>query len=540
MKKSLIAAIVTIPTVIICCVILTLQKSENKIEYNSDYQHENETEADPNTGEGTLPSDFQLDESFVTHLPLVVVDLQGNEIPNVYAFSGDGTKKVYSKEGLINPDPWTSMNIRIIDNENGQNHLTDDAVIENNGLIKLRGMTSRGFDKKQYGIRFMDGDAELELSVLGMEADEDWVLSNSLLDLSGIRNYMAMNIGRMMFPYTSEVRFCEVVFKDGDTYTYQGLYLFEESIKQAEGRVNIADYDEGAASLSYIVCRDRYDETKLTLSTWASDSQLCYGYFGVKYPKEELLTDSTINKIQSELSQIEYCLYGEDYNEFLKYDKYIDVESFVDYFIINEFFMNYDAGNNSTYYYKNSDGRLAMGPLWDYDNCLDNYSLAAADYESLPFASQPWFERLVQDPDFQERVVERYRELRKGILSDRYINNFIDETIEYLGKARERDYVRWKESYENKHLLPEVENADGIVIDRNSGNVSGEIQRVKDILSIHSEWMDKNLKNELSKFTSDEVLRAKRIDRTGIVAISVIAFITMVILLMRVVKGEYR
>lgn len=85
-----------------------------------------------------------------------------------------------------------------------------------------------------------------------------------------------------------------------------------------------------------------------------------------------------------------------------------------------------------------------------------------------------------------------------------------------------------------------MENADGIVIDRNSGNVSGEIQRVKDILSIHSEWMDKNLKNELSKFTSDEVLRAKRIDRTGIVAISVIAFITMVILLMRVVKGEYR
>lgn len=540
MKKSLIAAIVIIPIVIIFCVVMTMLKPENKIDYATDYQHENEADANPLTGDGTLPEDFQVDESFVTHLPLVVIDLQGNRIPNVYTFSEDGSKRVYSEEGLANPDPWASMNIKIIDNENGKNHITDEAVIENNGLIKLRGMTSRGFDKKQYGIKFMDGEAELELSVLGMEADEDWVLSNSLLDLSGIRNYMAMNIGRMLFLYTSEVRFCEVIFKDGDTYTYQGLYLFEESIKQAEGRVNIADYDEGSASLSYIVCRDRYDETQLTLSTLASDEQLCYGYFGVKYPKEELLTDSAINKIQAELSQIEYCLYGEDYDEFLLYDKYIDVDSFVDYFIINEFFMNYDAGDNSTYYYKNSEGRLAMGPLWDYDNCLDNYSLEASNYESLPFASQPWFEKLIQDPDFQERVSERYRELRKGILSDEYINNFIDETVEYLGNARERDYVRWKESYENRHLLLEVENADGIVIDRNAGDVSGEVQRVKDILSIHSEWMDSNLGNELSKFTSEEVLRAKRIDRTGIVAIGVMLFVILVILLMRVVKGEYR
>ncbi len=540
MKKSLIAAIVTIPTVIVCCVILTLLKPENKIEYDTDYQHVSEADADPDTGSSTLSGDFTLDDSFVTHLPLVVIDLQGNEIPNVYTFSSDGSRRVYSEEGLLNPDPWASMNIKIIDNENGQNHLTDEAVLENNGLIKLRGMTSRSFEKKQYGIKFMDGDEELELSVLGMEADEDWVLSNSLLDLSGIRNYMAMNIGRMLFPYTSEVRFCEVVFKDGDTYTYQGLYLFEESVKQSEGRVNIADYEEGSASLSYIVCRDRYDETQLTLSTWASDEQLCYGYFGVKYPNEELLTDAAINKIQSELSRIEYCLYGEDYEEFLKYSNYIDVDSFVDYFIINEFFMNYDAGDNSTYYYKNSEGKLAMGPLWDYDNCLDNYSLEAADYESIPFASQPWFEKLVQDPDFQEKVVNRYRELRKGILSDEYINIFIDETVEYLGKARERDYVRWKESYENKHLLLEVENADGIVVDRNAGDVSGEIQRVKDVLSIHSEWLDKNLENELSNFTSEDVLRAKRIDRTGIVAIGVIAFITLIILLMRVVKGEYR
>ena len=540
MKKSRIAAIVITSILIIFSVVMTSIKPNNDKDYTSDYQHETEIGVNPDTGSATLPDDFHVDESFVTHLPLVVIDLKGNRIPNIYSFSSDGTRRVYSKEGLLNNNPWVSMNVRIIDNENGQNHINDEAVINNNGQIKLRGMTSRGFDKKQYGIKFMDGDAELELPVLGMEADEDWVLSNSLLDLSGIRNYMAMNVGRKIMPYTPEVRFCEVIFKDGDTYTYQGLYLLQESVKQAEGRVNIADYEESAASLSYIVCRDRYDETSLTLSTLASDNQLCYGYFGVKYPKEELLTENAINKIQAELSQIEYCLYDESQDVFLTYDKYIDVDSFIDYFIINEFFMNYDAGNNSTYYYKTREGKIAVGPLWDYDNCLDNYSLEAADYETLPFASQPWFEKLIQDPAFQKKVLNRYRELRENILSENYINDFIDGTVEYLGNARARDYARWKKSYEDKHLLNEVENSDGIVINRNPGDVEGEVQRVRDILSMHGEWLDTSLDDELAKYTTEEVLHAKKIDRTGIIVIGIMFFIILIILLTRFVKGEYR
>ncbi len=540
MKKSMIAAVVILPAILICCVVLTLLKPENRIEYNTDYQHEQDTDANPQLGKPTVPTDYKVDEGFVTHLPLVVIDVGGKRIPSVYAFSKDGQRRVYSSEGLVNPNPWVSMNIKIIDNANGENHITDTATIDNNGLIKLRGMTSRGFDKKQYGIKFMDGEFEAELPVLGMEADEDWVLSNSILDMSGIRNYMAMNIGRLLSGYTSEVRFCEVVFKNGDDYTYQGLYLFEESVKQAEGRVDIADFDEDAASLSYMVCRDRYDETQLTLSTYASDKQLCYGYFSVKYPKKELLTDEVVNTIQSELSRIEYCLYGEDYKEFLNYYKYIDVDSFVDYFIINEFFMNYDAGDNSTYYYKNSDGKIAIGPLWDYDGSMDNYQPAATDFETLNFTSQPWFEKLVQDPDFQKKVVKRYKELRKGILSEEYINNFIDDSYEYLGKARTRDYIRWKDSYDAKHKLEVLENPDGIVIDRNSDTVDDEILRIKDMLAIHADWMDVNIERELANKTSASVVQQKNINNTWIIVVAVLAFVIMIVLLMRVVKGEYR
>ena len=332
MKKSWIAAFVIIAVLAIAVPVLTALIPENRIKASTDYQHEVDGEVNPQLGSATVPEDFILDEEFVTHLPLVVIDLQGNEIPNIYKWTSDGNGREYNEVGLANPDPWVSMSISIIDNDNNENHLTDAPQLTNNGKIKLRGMTSRNYSKKQYGIKFMDGEEELETSVLGMEADEDWVLSNSLIDLSGVRNYLAMNIGRQIMPYTAEVRFCEVVFKDGDTYTYQGLYLLSESVKKATGRVEVEDYRDNAATTSYIVCRDRYNKTKLTLSTWASDQQLCYGWFTMVYPKDDMLSESAVSAIEEELSKIEKILYSDDPEEFLKYREYLDVDSFVDYF----------------------------------------------------------------------------------------------------------------------------------------------------------------------------------------------------------------
>ena len=540
MKKSLKIAVLVAAAMVIFALVFTWLKPQNIKKYNTRYQHEIESDADSSIGTVDVPSDYKIDESFQTHLPLVVIDLNGNKIPNIYRFTSDGNGRRYTEEGLLNPNPWAEMTISIIDNDNNVNSLSDTPTLVNNGLIKLRGMTSRKYEKKQYGIKLMDGEAEAEISVMGMEADEDWVLANSIADLSGIRNYMAMNIGSHMFEYNSDVRYCEVVFKDGDTYTYQGLYMMMEKIKQGEGRIDIADFDEDARSLSYVVCRDRYDETRTTLSTWASDQQLCYGYFTVTYPKEELLTDSVVSRIETELSEIEKCLYSKDYKEFLKYEDYLDVDSFVDYFIINEFFCNYDAGNNSTYYYKTAEGKLAIGPLWDYDSCFDNWYLTITDYDSVPFMYQPWFDKLLQDKKFQEKIVERYKELRETILSNEYIYEFIDETMAYLGNAKSRDYSRWIETYKSNHLLLDLENHDGILIDRNSETVEEEVQRIKDAVMIHGNWLDDNLANALSVMTNDDVQQAREVDRVYIAIAGIVAFFVMIILLSRYIKGEYR
>ena len=540
MKKNLLIAAAILVVFGFGLSLLTVLNPDNKIKNIENYQHVMESDADSSIGSASIPEDFILDEEFVTHLPLVVIDLQGNTIPNIYKFTEDGKGREYSAEGLLNPDPWVSMSIEIIDNDNHENRLTDEPQLTNNGKIKLRGMSSRSYDKKQYGIKLMDGDVELEESVLGMEADEDWVLSNSLIDMSGMRNYLALNIGRQIFPYTSEVRYCEVVFKDGDTYTYQGLYLLMESVKKADGRINIADYDEDAASLSYIVCRDRYDYTQYTLSTWGSDSQICKGYFTMVYPNEELISDDAMKRIEAELSQIEYALYSDNPEEFLKYREYLDVESFVDYYVLNEYFLSYDPGVNSTYYYKTEDGKLAIGPLWDYDNAIDNYGSVPAGVYYDAFSYQPWFERLLMDEHFQDLVIARYKELRKTYFNNEYIDKFIDETYAYLGNAKARDYERWNESYRAKQHLVETENVEGIFIERDSETVEEELQKMKDILRIHSIWLDEALEYELDKKTVDEFAEVGKVDMTGIAVMGVLAFVAMMIVLMRFVKGEYR
>ena len=84
MKKSWIAAIVVIVGLVIAVPVLTSLLPKNRIKNDTDYQHEINADANPQLGSATIPDDYVLNEDFVTHLPLVIIDLQGNTVPNIY------------------------------------------------------------------------------------------------------------------------------------------------------------------------------------------------------------------------------------------------------------------------------------------------------------------------------------------------------------------------------------------------------------------------------------------------------------------------
>jgi hypothetical protein len=339
-------------------------------------------------------------------------------------------------------------------------------------------------------------------------------------------------------PFTPEVRFCELVYKTGDSYEYKGLYLLMESVKKGKGRVNIATYKGNPLNLSYIVDRDRYDTTATMLSTYASDRQLCYGWFDLRYPKNELADPDTIKAIETEISEIETALYSDDPKIFKNYEAMINVDSFVDYMVVNEFLMNYDAGEHSTYYYRDNSHKFSAGPIWDYDNCLDNYKNAVAGISWMVFPSHPWYERLTRDHDFNEKVAKRYHRLRNTVFSDRFMEEFVSGTTAYLGHAIEREHSRWGEIYNENHALKNGEGDDGFVIFRTRDSYDEEITRLLDVQQLHAKWLDEHIEDFLSDYEADVKDDPGIIVYSALALLMILSIFTSIIYANRMKNGE--
>lgn len=539
MKKRILSGVFCIIIMAVFVIVFNLlTPHEEKV--NRIVDHLENEDVDVNIGSTSVPSDGKITSSFESHLPIVVIDKNGKTLPNIYMFTNDGMGRTYTKAGKKNPNPYISVDFSIINNLTHINRLLDKAEFSNKSLMKLRGMSSRYYEKKQYGIKLMDGDEELEASLLSMDADEDWVLSNSLIDPSYLRNYTALNIGGEIMPFTPDVRFCELVFKDGKDYEYEGLYLLTEKVKKGDGHIEVEDYNKKFPTESYVVCRDRYDETEKTLSTYAEEEGLCYGTISMVYPKSEQLSDSEMSAIEDDISSIEKIIYSDDPEVFSTYANYIDVDSFVDYFIINEFFMNYDAGDNSTYYYKNQNGKLAIGPLWDFDMCAGNDPNNTPNFEYAVFAKKPWYDKLLRDPTFEKRIISRYQELRKGILSDSYIKEFIEGADDYLGNAKKREVSRWAEAFTENHSLSIEKDEDDILIDRNRSSHEAYVEEFEDVLLMHAKWMDEGLDRQLSKMEWKKLSDLKNKNYTWLGLTLILIFISISVIAVRVAKGEYR
>lgn len=509
--------------------------NENKItkSMNNEYQHIEEMKegADPSLGITDLSDNYEVQKDFVSHLPLVVIDTEEKEIPEAYEFDSQ-QKRFVLKDNSINP--YISGNISVIDNDNNVNRLGDEPKVTSAMDIKYRGNSSIHFDKHQYRIKLLTDDGQSnKVEMMGMAADQDWILNISMIDSSLIRNYMVYNISSQIMEFTPKAKYCEVIKKEGDKYIYEGLYLMMESIKQGNERVNIDDYNPKENYTSYLLRRDRYDEEGLMITdTYALNNNLGYGYLDIRYPSPDEIDQKAYNYIHNDINNIEKILYSDDKETFMKYDDYLDEDSFVDYFIINEFFANYDAGNNSTYMYKNPGGKLKMGPIWDYDNAADNMGQYLLDAKSINFKGQTWFSELTKSQEFCRRLKKRYAELSKTILSIEYVDNFIDDTMEYLGNAKVRDWKRWKEQYTKKRF-DLLEDTNGIVIDRNYDSIDECVQRVKDVLYEHSQYMSKGLQ----KLEDDSIFKVGNASHEKLAIIFILTFFASIILIRRRIKN---
>lgn len=494
-RRLLICGVVCAVTVLLCFGLGAVQFAA--VPRQTRYiDHIVNADADTTLGLTEIPQDRMVAADFVSHLPLVVIDTGGKEIESFKQYNPE-TDAFEVPAGI---DPYYAMELSVYDSPNHCNRLSGGAGLVTTGRIKVRGNSSASPTRSRFQYKLK---LDREEAVMGIGTDDTWVLSPTVQDKSHLRNYLVYNIAGQLEPFTPDLRYCEVLYAREGGFYYGGLYTMCESVKVSPERVDISRDTTGYhVGNGYLLLRDRYSANKVILDTWGTrmgynrhventEGKRISTYFSLEYPKNGNAAPETIAAIEEEISEIEAILYSGDAAALEQLDQWIDLTSFAEYLLINEFFANYDAGINSTFLYKAPYGKLTAGPYWDYDGAVDNWKNALQAFDTFAFPEYPWYESLIRLEKFESLVERRYHDLRQTILSDGYLDAFIDGTLSYLGNALARE----ESAYGSDTYLsqPHVEKSTGLTIDRRRNTAAEEAQRMKDVLRLRGAYMDRNL-----------------------------------------------
>ena len=404
---------------------------------------------------------------FSTTLPVVYMNTKGQQV---------------LKENAI----WG--NIALLDGNGEEQSVFSIPNSIYRATIKYRGASSYSkFDKKQYRIKFYknEKDSAKEVSLAGMGANSEWVLNGPYLDKTLIRNKLVYDLARELNGWAPDTRFVEL-FVDGE---YQGVYLAVEPVTNGESRLRLAEFGLLSGETAYIVNRDRIDTGSEEIDTWGKTNGYTYNALYIRYPSKNKITEKQKEYIKKDISEFEQVLYGENFSDKrMGYQAYIDMDNWVDYFIINEFAMNYDAGNLSTYLYKELDGKLQLA-VWDFNNGFDNYQWFRTETDVLHTVENSWFQRLWQDENFRDRVCERYRQLRETTLADEHIAEKIASYQEKLGEAVDRNFKVWGYSFKENLLAGTSKEGTS----RNIRSYEEAMKQLTDTIRERLAYLDKEL-----------------------------------------------
>lgn len=379
-------------------------------------------------------------------------------------------------EGSI---PFSNVNGQITIYENiGKGMALDSSYITYSGKIKtkVRGNTSKLLPKKGLKIKLTDKKKKNQI-LLGMPKEHDWVLYGPYTDVSLIRNKFAYDLSVDIGRYAPRTQYCELIVNN----EYLGIYLLTEKIKADKNRVDIKFKDKTASdSLKTFMLKIDSGDDVLFQSDYLSEVDSgWFQFFHPVYPKQSKLEKGNTKVMFNRIDAFETALLKKDES----YLNYIDVNSFVDYFILNELTKNTDAYRLSTFIYQDTTGRIKMGPLWDF-----NYSLGLTEtnnaylpegwiYKSdaVPF----WWDVLVTKPTFVNRLKQRWHELRLNQMATDSLLQRVDHLTELTETARDDNFTRW-DVFDSKHGVRHTKAV----------SYKGEIKEIKDWLQKRVKWMD--------------------------------------------------
>jgi len=375
-----------------------------------------------------------------------------------------------------------------------QEYYTDPA-----SEIKGRGNATWSLDKKAYQIKL-----DKKQSILEMGKDKTWIILANHGDRSLIRNKLAYDFAKDMdMEFALDCEFVDVYF-NGE---YQGNYLLTEKVELGKERVNIYDLEEkdenpdaDRVTGGYLIEYDRLAESEITWTVGPETGRL----ITIKSPEEA--NDEQRAYITGFIGNMEKSIYADDGKspEGKHYSEYMDVDSFIKLYWINEIFKNGDFFYGSTFMYKDvgENEKLYSGPAWDFDitlaNACSNAGAGTPARQANLASPIGWWVRTVADgftkrlfahEDFRLRNKEIYDTIVRELLLN--MSQRADEYAEYIRKSADMNFVRWNVLLQDHQW--ETPNK--------SVTYDGEIDFVKTYLSRRAEWIDKTMNSDMA--TSD-------------------------------------
>jgi hypothetical protein len=386
---------------------------------------------------GTAAEAFTLlDESaagFTSNLPLLILNPFGQ---------------------YLSANNRSTVSMRFINAGQGRNSLAAAAEFDGRASVNVRGFSTLRQPKNSLTLRLTDeNNDKVKASLFGLPKESDWVLYAPYADKTLMRDALAYELSNQMGRYAPRTRFVEVFMdRTGGRLgqrDYMGVYVLVEKIKRGKSRVNVteltaSDTTEPNITGGYIFKRDHSERYEQSFRTSQGN------HFYYVDPNPENMSREQMNWLKSYMHRFEQALYGPDFRDPNRgYAAFLDVDAFIDQHWLIEMSKNIDGFRYSAYLHKDRGGKLNVGPAWDWNlsfgnaNYHDGSDPAGWYTEQMRDTEICWFRRLSEDPEFMQRAIDRWGELRRDVLATARVLGRVDEMAALLNEAQARNFRRW-------------------------------------------------------------------------------------------------
>jgi spore coat protein CotH len=419
---------------------------------------------------GTTSNDF------TTLVKYNVVAEDKSQKTYVVKFTDNGIAALYlntNGTAITSKDVYVTGTLKLVGN-------FKDVLFNGKTEVKGRGNSTWSMPKKPYRIKL-----DKKASLLGMPENKNWVLLANYADKSLIRSELAFSLSRSIGrPFTVDSRYVELYLND----SYLGSYQLTQQVKEGPGLVDIDEQPDGTTTLpnlsgGYLIEQDLFANGEPVYFYTAKKMP-----FVIKYPDEDKINQQQKDYIKNHFEKLEDALYAENFADPANgYRRYFDVDSYVDYYIVNEVIGNPDAFRSTYLFKKRNDDKIYTGPIWDFDKAANNDNRLGDQVNGLmsnsAFEPRIWFKRLMMDQAFRQRIRNRWNELKPKIQA---VPSMIGPLQKKLAVSQVRNFTKWdilnKQSYLELYV---------------SGSYEGEITYLRNFLTNHIAWLD-------TKFNSAE------------------------------------